>query len=119
EIKTAIENARATVATRWAETVPVPPPIIWQRKCAEAADLAETALSHQDVPFAAQRSWAEIPFGGDRSAKALDAEARAGLPWDPLAPVQIPGTEIQIGGSIDRLDLAGDRQAARVTDYKS
>lgn len=119
EISTAIEDARATVAARWTETLPVPPPIIWQRKCAEVADLAGTALSYRDGPLVNQRSWAEIPFGGDRRADDLDAEARAGLPWDPSAPVQIPGTEIQIGGSIDRLDLAGDRQAARVTDYKS
>jgi hypothetical protein len=33
--------------------------------------------------------------------------------------VNIPGTGIRIGGSIDRLDLAGDRSRARVTDYKS
>ena len=36
-----------------------------------------------------------------------------------MAPVVIPGTGLRIGGSIDRLDLAGDGQAARVTDYKS
>ena len=36
-----------------------------------------------------------------------------------MALVNIPGTSIQIGGSIDRLDLAGDRHNARVTDYKS
>ncbi|MGB4101276.1 MAG: PD-(D/E)XK nuclease family protein [Alphaproteobacteria bacterium] len=119
EISTAIEAAKTTIAARWAETLPIPPPIIWQRKCAEVAELAETALSHRDGPLVGQRSWAEISFGGDRRAEALDAEARAGLPWDPLTSVQIPGTEIQIGGSIDRLDLAGDRRAARVTDYKS
>jgi RecB family exonuclease len=44
---------------------------------------------------------------------------RLALPWDPLAPVAIPGTTIRIGGSIDRLDLAGDQSRARVTDYKS
>jgi hypothetical protein len=36
-----------------------------------------------------------------------------------MAPVVIPGTNLRIGGSIDRLDLAADGQAARVTDYKS
>lgn len=119
EIRSAINNASNSVADRWAETLPVPPPIIWRRKCSEAADLAEIALSHRDSPFPEQRSWAEIPFGGDRRAEALDEEERAALPWDPMVPVNISGTEIQIGGSIDRLDLAGDRQKATVTDYKS
>lgn len=119
EVKQAISTATSNVAGRWIETLPVPPPIIWQRKCAEAADLAETALSHRDESLPGQHSWAEIPFGGDRRAEVLDDEARAALPWDPMAAVNIPGTEIQIGGSIDRLDLAGDRARARVTDYKS
>ena len=119
EVRQAIDSASSRVAARWTETLPVPPPIIWQRKCAEAADLAETALSHRDGPLPDQRSWAEIPFGGDRRAEVLDEEARAVLPWNPIAAVNIPGTEIQIGGSIDRLDLAGDRHRARVTDYKS
>src|SRR5262249_22259039 len=66
-----------------------------------------------------QRSWAEIPFGDDHRARNLTAEQRARLPWDPLAPVAIPGTNLRIGGSIDRLDLAADGDIARVTDYKS
>ena len=36
-----------------------------------------------------------------------------------MSKVTIACTEIRIGGSIDRLDLAGDRSRARVTDYKS
>jgi RecB family exonuclease len=36
-----------------------------------------------------------------------------------MVAVNIPGTAIRIGGSIDRLDLAGNRSRARVTDYKS
>ena len=70
-------------------------------------------------PLAGQRSWAEIPFGGDRHARDLTPEQRAKLPWDPLAPVVIPGTNLRIGGSIDRLDLAAAGETARVTDYKS
>jgi hypothetical protein len=66
-----------------------------------------------------QRSWAEIPFGGDRHARDLTPEQRETLPWDPLAPVVIPGTDLRIGGSIDRLDLAAAGDVARVTDYKS
>ena len=41
------------------------------------------------------------------------------LPWDPTAIVSVPGTSICICGSIDRLDLSGDKRQARVTDYKS
>jgi len=49
----------------------------------------------------------------------LGDDLRKNLPWDPCAQVVIPGTGIRIGGSIDRLDLAGDNSLARVTDYKS
>jgi hypothetical protein len=119
EVKQAIDRASNDIGGRWGEMQPVPPPIIWERKRAEAAQLAAIALSHRDNPFPGQRSWAEIPFGGDRRAEALDEQKRATLPWDPMAPVNIPETSIQIGGSIDRLDLAGDRRSARVTDYKS
>ena len=119
DVMHAIESARDDVAARWQEMLPVPPPLIWQRKCAEAGELAQIALSHRDNPLNLQRSWAEIPFGGDRKAEALDAQARSPLPWDPMTQVNIPGTSILIGGSIDRLDLSGDKSRARVTDYKS
>lgn len=119
EVRQAISAAAGAVAERWAKALPVPPPVIWERKCAEAADLAEVALSFRDEPLPNQRSWAEVPFGGDRRSNALDEEKREALPWDPKAMVKIPGTEIAIGGSIDRLDLAGDGLKARVIDYKS
>jgi RecB family exonuclease len=76
-------------------------------------------LTEADAPLPNQRSWAEIPFGGDLRGEALSETARLALPWDPTVPVVISGTDIRIGGSIDRLDLAGDRKRARVTDYKS
>ena len=66
-----------------------------------------------------QKSFAEIPFGGDSRALDMGDNVLATLPWDPRTPVVIPGTGISIGGSIDRLDIAGDNSAARVTDYKS
>ena len=118
-IKKAIEESCTAVAERWMETRPVPPPIVWQRKLDEAQGLANVALSADEQPLAGQRSWAEIPFGGDQRAKELAPEAVKALPWDPLMPVVIPRTKIHIGGSIDRLDVAGDKKAARVTDYKS
>ena len=77
------------------------------------------ALSLDEEPLPGQHSWAEIPFGGGPRAEILGDEARAALPWDPTAIVSVPGTSICICGSIDRLDLSGDKKHARVTDYKS
>jgi hypothetical protein len=119
EISEVIQTVAKTVDTRWNETRPIPPPAVWKRKLAEAAELALVALSHHDDPLPDERSWAEVPFGGDRKAETLTQEVRSALPWDPVLPVAIPGTNIMIGGSIDRLDLAGDGTRARVTDYKS
>jgi hypothetical protein len=119
EIGKVIEIVKADVDSRWNESRPIPPPAVWERKLAEAAELALVALSYHDDPLHDERSWAEIPFGGDPKATALAEEMRLALPWDPLSPVIIPGTHIRIGGSIDRLDLAGDGSRARVTDYKS
>ena len=93
--------------------------MIWRRKLQDIRNLALVALTFSEPPLPGQRSWAEIPFGGDRRARDLTPEDRAKLPWDPMAPVVIPGTSLRIGGSIDRLDLAADGQTARVTDYKS
>lgn len=115
----AIEVSGTRVGMRWEESRPVPPPIVWRRKCQEVAELARVALSHQETPLPGQRSWAEIPFGGDRRMEMLGDAVRAALPWDPSTPVIIPGTSVRIGGSIDRLDLAADGSRARVTDYKS
>ena len=81
--------------------------------------LAITALTLDEEFLPDQRSWAEIPFGASPRAEALSKDARATLPWDLRSEVVIAGTTVRIGGSIDRLDLAGDRSRARVTDYKS
>ena len=119
ELRAAIEAASNGVGARWEQTVPIPPPVIWRRKLEEVAELALAALSITEPPLTGQRSFAEIPFGGDSRALGLGDNVRKALPWNPLAEVIIPGANIQIGGSIDRLDLAGDNSAARVTDYKS
>jgi hypothetical protein len=117
DLKRAIKVAVDSVAARWDETSPVPPPVIWQRKCADAEELAFMALSAAEVLMPGQRSFAEVPFGGNPGT--LDGNAVPRLPWNPLTPVIIPGTSIKIGGSIDRLDLSSDGTEARVTDYKS
>ena len=119
EIVQASVAAGDQVVARWDDTRPIPPPVVWHRKQSEATELTRVALSYREEPLAEQRSWAEVPFGGDRRTEVLTEEARLALPWDPVTPVAITGTNIRIGGSIDRLDLSGDRRRARVTDYKS
>ena len=119
EIVQASVAAGGHVVARWEDTRPIPPPVVWRRKHSEATELATAALLYREEPLVDQRSWAEVPFGGDRRTEVLTEEARLALPWDPATPVAIPGTHIRIGGSIDRLDLSGDRHRARVTDYKS
>lgn len=119
EIVAALDHALVVVADEWGATQPTPPPVIWRRKLAELRDFAFVALTHSEAALPNQRSWAEIPFGGDRRAEAMSEEARKLLPWDPMTPVVIPGTDVHIGGTIDRLDLTSDSTGARVTDYKS
>ena len=119
EIAGAVTQASDIVKDRWDATRPVPPPVVWERKLAEATELALTALSLDEKPLPDQRSWAEIPFGGDPRVERFREGARETFPWDPTEIVSIPGTSICIGGSIDRLDFSRDKSRARVTDYKS
>ena len=93
--------------------------MISRRKLQDIRELAVVSLTFEEPSLPGQRSWAEIPFGGDHHAHDLTSEQRARLPWDPLAPVVIPGTNLHIAGSIDRLDLTASGDIARVTDYKS
>jgi PD-(D/E)XK nuclease superfamily len=116
-IADAVGRAIDAVAREWERTRPVPPPVIWERKLHDIRTLAIAALGYREQSLAGQRSWAEIPFGGDTSVENLTGERRALLPWDPMAPVVIPETTVAIGGSIDRLDLDGAGTIARVTDY--
>jgi len=117
-LRGAVDEALAFTAREWEAERPIPPHVLWKRTLADIRDLAHLALAFAEEPLAEQRSWAEISFGGGR-VPVLPEEARANLPWDPALAVFIPGTDIRIGGTIDRLDLAGDAASARVTDYKT
>ena len=119
EIEQTVLHSANEVRARWDEFRPVPPPAIWARELEEAAGLAEQALMLDEGPLPEQRSWAEVPFGGNPWMGPLSDESLDRLPWNPRTEVEIPGTKMRIGGSIDRLDLAGSRRDARVTDYKS
>lgn len=118
-IADAVGKALDAVARKWEHTRPVPPPVIWERKLHDIRVLAVAALGYREESLPGQRSWAEIPFGGDLSVEDLTDDRRALLPWDPTTPVVIPETTVAIGGSIDRLDLDEAGTVARVTDYKS
>ena len=119
EISAALDTSMGIVAEAWEKSAPVPPPVIWRRKLQDIRVLALAALAFREDRLPDQRSWAEIPFGGDARAESLAPQLRARLPWDALRRVVIPGTDVAIGGSIDRLDLSGASNNARVTDYKS
>ncbi len=115
----AVDKALNAVALKWEGARPIPPPVIWERKLRDVRTLAIAALEFMEKSLPGQKSWAEIPFGDDISVAHLTNERRALLPWDPTAPVIIPGTTVAIGGSIDRFDLDETCAVARVTDYKS
>ena len=119
EIEEFVLLSVSVVRARWDESRPVPPPAIWKRELEEVAKLGQMALMLDEDPLPGQHSWAEVPFGGGPWIETLSDEYRARLPWDPRTQVEIPGTKMRIGGSIDRLDLAGNKCDARVTDYKS
>ena len=117
EIERTVTTAANAVAGRWAAERPVPPPVIWRRKCEEARELAVAALTRDEAPLPGQRTWAEVQFGYPGLRR--DSSGSGSPPWDLSTPVYIDGTRIRIGGFIDRLDLSEDRRRARVTDYKS
>lgn len=115
-VDAAIERAVTAAGAEYQAAHPVPPQLIWQRTLEEAQACATIALTWAEEPLPGQVSMAEVPFGG---AARGDRPAPHALPWDPDAPVVIPGAELPIGGFIDRLDLSADRRRARVTDYKT
>jgi hypothetical protein len=113
QVESAVTIACDEAAAAWSERQGIPPGVVWQRTLLDVRALAFAALALGAEPLPGQTSHAEVPFGG-QPAKA-DREA----PWDNAREVAVPGTPFRIGGYIDRLDLAGDRSAARVVDYKT
>jgi len=108
----AIEQASAIVAEQWQAEQAVPPLVVWRRTIEEARQTALNALQHPEAALDGQKSYTEVPFGGQ------EAKYDGALPWDPATPVEIADTGFQIWGYIDRLDLSGDGAQARVLDYK-
>jgi hypothetical protein len=112
-IEAAVGRAAQAVAADWESERPVPPTVIWGRTLDDARLMAGRALSYGDEVLPDARSYGEVPFGGSQP------KSEAETPWDPGAPVTIPGTGFNISGYIDRLDISGDGKRALVRDYKT
>lgn len=108
ELAAAVEASAAEAAVAWPTERPVPPSLLWAHTVGEAARMALAGLIHDQGLQPGTRSWSEVSFGVD---------APVAEPWTEAGPVELGG--LSIGGRIDRLDLRGDRAAARVTDYKT
>jgi hypothetical protein len=113
-IERALKDILPEVAGAWESGQSIPPRVIWERTLAEAKSLAVIALTEPENALDGQRSFSEVPFGGQ-----IARDASSSFPWDPVTPVSISGTELRIGGFIDRIDLAADGRSARVRDYKT
>jgi RecB family exonuclease len=114
EIEAALALSTETVLVLWPLNRSTPPTLLWQHNLAAAAQLALKALTLDETFQPGTRSWTEVAFG-----HAFHGGEARDVPWRPDAEVTIPGTEVHIRGSIDRLDLTGDGRAARVSDYKT
>ncbi|WP_404926226.1 PD-(D/E)XK nuclease family protein [Mesorhizobium sp. ORM16] len=115
EMEDALANACAQVIETWPLEMNVPPPVLWTNTVRKAAEMSLSGLTFETFTELGTRSWTELPFGGE----VRDNDVTQSLPWDPALPVVLPGTDIHIRGSIDRLDLRAAAVAARVTDYKT
>ena len=115
EVEEALAIASAGVIESWPLVTNVPPPVLWTNTVRQAAEMSLAGLTFETFTEAGTRSWTEVPFGGE----SREGDLPVSLPWDPAQPVVLPGTDIRIRGTIDRLDLRALAAAVRVTDYKT
>jgi hypothetical protein len=111
-LEEALRIALCEVKEEWPLVRPVPPRLLWQHTLNFANTLALKALTLDETFHEGTRSWTEVPFG---STEAVPGD----WPWDTTARVHIPGTQVTIRGSIDRLDRNAPGTSVRVTDYKT
>jgi PD-(D/E)XK nuclease superfamily len=112
QVESAIAESTDRVALDWELTKPLPPRLLWQRTLTKARDTALSALMWPLPKFEDQKTYVEVPFGG----LGVDED---NAPWDRNALVTIPGSNLNLQGKIDRLDLDGKSINARVIDYKT
>jgi RecB family exonuclease len=115
EIEAALEVASAAIGAEWPLARATPPLLLWRHTLAAARDLALAALTFDDPLQATTRSWTELAFGHDEGHR----DDPASVLWPPTAQVIIPGTDVRIRGSIDRLDHDTANNRVRVSDYKT
>lgn len=109
----AVADARLDVGGIVETTQPVPPALVWIATMDAAEEFAKSALLYPLPDREDARSFAEIPFG--RPAKWI----REDVPWEQDREVRIPGTDIRVGGIMDRLDIVKNGRKAYSLDYKS
>lgn len=114
EIEGALDTAIEAISADWPLSRSVPPRLLWQHTLAAARNLALKALTLDEAFQPSTRSWTELAFGGDSQEAA-----QPDLLWPLTAEVVIPGTDVRIRGSIDRLDFNSVRNGVRVSDYKT
>jgi RecB family exonuclease len=114
EIEAALADAAASTGESWPLDRSVPPRMLWQHILDAATRLALKALT-LDETLPDTRSWTELAFGRDDE----EGGAPDNLPWPPNASVVIPGTNVRVRGTIDRLDINAVGSAVRVSDYKT
>lgn len=112
-LRAIVGSVAGEVGTFYELSNPVPPNLIWRSTISRAIEEASATLLDGLPPLPGQKSWVEVPFGGGQDWYP------DGLPWDPNEDVTVPGTDIRVMGRIDRLDLSGARDLARVIDYKT
>jgi RecB family exonuclease len=113
QIEAALIASTERIRVHWPLERSVPPALLWQHTLAAAARLALKALTLDVQLQPDTRSWTEVAFGRDADVSAIS------MPWRRDAEVVIPGTEVRIQGTIDRVDLTGDGRGVRVSDYKT
>lgn len=112
EVERALETAVEHVAEAWPLERAVPPRLLWRHTLDEATRRCLRGLLGDEGFLAGTRSWTELGFG--------QMEAAAGeVPWDVTQTVIVEGTELQLSGRIDRIDVVAAGDAARISEYKT
>ncbi len=112
EVELALGMAVEHVAEAWPLERGVPPRLLWRHTLDEAAHRCLRGLVGDEGFLAGTRSWTEVGFGQN------EADARE-APWDVTETVVIEGTELQLSGRLDRIDVVASGDAARISDYKT
>jgi PD-(D/E)XK nuclease superfamily len=112
QVELALEAAVEHVAEAWPLERAVPPRLLWRHTMNEAARRCLRGLLGDEGFLAGTRSWTELGFGRN------EADARE-APWDVTETVIIEGTELQLSGRLDRIDVVASGDAARISDYKT